>query len=247
MDSFQRTIRSFIKSYSDYIRYKLLRDYWQYRSRNSRLHGDVLMFHSVDDSQLGDKPYCCPINKFISIIDEYIRNSYSFVSIDEMLEIMKCHSNRKFAVITFDDIPDNVYKNAYLILKSKGIPFTIFITTNFIGKNGYISETELLEMSKDPLCCVGAHTMTHPMLRKVSNSVQEMTESKQILEELIGKEVKYMAYPYGRRTSVSVKIEKEAETIGYTAAFGTIGVPISDYTARHLFYLPRIVGERITM
>jgi len=165
----------------------------------------------------------------------------NFVSVDRMLEIIKDRESTPFAVVTFDDVPDNFYTNAYPILRRMQIPFILFITINYIDKPGFLSKNQILELDKDPLCTIGSHTITHPMLRKVRYSKKEIEESKRLLEELLGHSIDYMAYPFGRQSSVSHKIMKQTKEAGYKCAFGTIQAPISDYSSEKLFYLPRIV------
>ena len=97
------------------------------------------------------------------------------------------------------------------------------------------------ELAKDPLCTIGAHTMTHPMLRKVNNAKEEIEQSKFLLESIIGRKVEFMAYPYGKHSSISVRIRQYAKKAGFKAAFGTIPGKINRLSSVYLFYLPRVV------
>lgn len=60
-----------------------------------------------------------------------------------------------------------------------------------------LSLEDVLEISK--LYEIGSHTVTHPMLTRIPmHQVEwELRESKQALEELLGKEVKSFCYPRG--------------------------------------------------
>ena len=51
----------------------------------------------------------------------------------------------------------------------------------------------------------------------------EIRKSKEILEGLTGKEVRYLAYPYGSYNEATVSIVKEA---GFAAAFSTQNIPL---------------------
>ena len=70
-----------------------------------------------------------------------------------------------------------------------------------------------------------------------------VTESKEILERLLGHPVDYLAYPFGRQSSISHKVMKQAEKAGYKCAFGTIDATINDLSSKSLYYLPRIVRK----
>lgn len=79
---------------------------------------------------------------------------------------------------------------------------------------------ELRELSRNELFEVGAHTVRHPYLSRVTRQVQsaEICESKQRLAELCGQPVRYFAYPGGDYDRHSVAVVKAA---GFDAAFAT--------------------------
>lgn len=224
------------------IRYRCLKAYWLCYSKFSNVHGLVLMYHHVSDQHFDTNDSCQhTISEFKKGIESLKKMGYRFVSISEALDIMRNKNDEKFAVVTFDDVSDDVYCNAYPILKHNNIPFTLFVTTNFINKVGFLSKYQLLEMDKDNLCTIGAHTVSHPMLRYSDDISYELKHSKNILEELLGHKVDYLAYPYGRQSSVSRKVQIIAKKSGYKCAFGTIQTPISDVSEKNMFYLPRVV------
>ena len=62
-----------------------------------------------------------------------------------------------------------------------------------------LSWDDLKYVSKHPLVDIGAHTDNHPLLNKTSlkEAWREIKDSKAILENRLGKQIKYFAYPYG--------------------------------------------------
>ena len=231
-----------LSHYYDIIIYLLHRTYWNIMSHFGNVHGIVLMYHYITDEHVDTLASCQHKQEvFESTLVRLKNEGYSFVSIDEMLELCDTKSTKKFAVITFDDIMDNVYSNAYPILKRMQLPFTLFVASGLIDKNDYVTSEHLMEMAKDPLCTVGSHTVSHCRLSKEINSKGELSESKKRLESLLGKEVKYLAYPYGWHCDVSRQNIKEAKESGYVCAFGTIQSPISEKSIKSCFFLPRIV------
>lgn len=220
----------------------LLSRYWLWRSKNSNTHGLILMYHSIDDENEGRTNSCKHTKKeFISTIQRLKKEGYQFVSIASALEIIKNKNRLKFAVVTFDDVPEDVYHNAYPYLNEHNIPFALFVSQCYIDQPHFLTKDQIMEMDRNPLCTVGAHTLTHPFLRYSVNKGMELSESKRLLEEFLGHEILYMAYPYGKRQAVSHKIQRQAMRAGYRCAFGTINVPITDHTGKQLFYLPRVV------
>jgi len=222
--------------------YRRLKSKWDKVSESSHINGLILMYHHVTNQHVDTLESCqCKVDDFKNGLTGVINKGYVFYSVADAIKLIEEKSDKKFAVVTFDDVPDNFYTNAYPILKSMGIPFTLFMTIDFIDQEGYLTKEQLLQLDKDDLCTIGAHTMTHPQLRRVRNSYQEMAQSKSELEALLGHEVHYLAYPYGRQSSISKKVMKQAPEIGFKCAFGTIQSPVNDLSSKSLFFLPRVV------
>lgn len=226
------------------IRYRLLRWYWNIRSKNSIINGVVLMYHHVSDERVDTLDSCQhTIEQFKHSLDLYLKQGYTFVNVQTALKLIEQRSSQKFAVVTFDDVPLDAYENAVPILKQMQIPFTFFITTSFLGTQGFMTEEQLKILDKIELCTIGAHTINHPMLRRVSNSIEELKGSKAYLEGLLGHPVKYFAYPYGRPSSVSLRIRQQAKSVGFECAFSTIDAHINDISSTAKYNLPRIVKK----
>jgi len=221
------------------------RNYTLFRSKKSKVHGIILMYHHVISDESMPLGSCvCTVDEFKNSLDEIAKHGYKFVSIDEANKIIKQGCTIKFASITFDDVPDNFYDNAYPVLKVYNYPFALFITTSYLVKSGYLNSKQVSYLSKDPLCTIGAHTMTHPVLRKSGNAKMELQGAKIELERLTGYCVKYLAYPYGKKSSVSNRVTRVAAECGYEAAFGTEETPVSDYSLKNPYNLPRVVYQR---
>jgi len=63
-----------------------------------------------------------------------------------------------------------------------------------------MSLDQLKEVAASGLVSIGAHTLNHPVLKNEDDETvaEEITGSVKMLEEIIGKPVKYFAYPNGR-------------------------------------------------
>jgi len=77
-----------------------------------------------------------------------------------------------------------------------------------------MNEEQLKEISSNPLVTIGAHGSWHNNLSEISeiDAIQELLESKNYLEKLIGKEIVHLAYPDGSYTR---SIVAKAEALGY--------------------------------
>ena len=94
------------------------------------------------------------------------------------------------------------------------------------GRTNYrfMSSKQLKSLADNALFSIGAHTMSHPKLSLLSREQQkhEITQSKKHLEEWIGQEVKYFAYPFGQLidyTSTSIELCQEIGFLGAVTAY----------------------------
>jgi len=69
--------------------------------------------------------------------------------------------------------------------------------------------------------CVGAHTLSHPVLSQSPPEMAwtEISESKRDLEEALGREIWALAYPFGDASSVTPREAQLAEQAGFRCAF----------------------------
>ena len=196
--------------------------------------GKILVYHEVDAiNRYNVEESCfCSLGVFSSILDKY---KEQFVSIDDFLD----KGARNKIIISFDDVPESVYENAYPLLKERSVPFVIYVCPKMIGKDGFLTKAQIIEMANDPLCTVGAHTMNHTRLRYEPDSYSDIYDSKIYLENLTGKVINHLAYPFGRATSVSKRVIKEVRKAGFKSAVSTI--PTEVPARFNPWYIPRLV------
>jgi hypothetical protein len=87
-----------------------------------------------------------------------------------------------------------------------------------------LTEREVAELAASRFVEVGAHTVSHPVLARLSPRAQlsEITESRDTVRELAGGPVDSFAYPYGGETdysSTTVRLLREA---GFATGLTTI-------------------------
>ena len=65
---------------------------------------------------------------------------------------------------------------------------------------------------------IGSHTVSHPILSKTDGQVMvnELAESKRVLESKVGAMVELLAYPVGGRSHFSPDVIRVAKDVGYT-------------------------------
>jgi peptidoglycan/xylan/chitin deacetylase (PgdA/CDA1 family) len=149
-------------------------------------------------------------------------NGYNIIPLSEAVAYIrdKRHPPDKTVAITIDDGYENNYRYAYPVLKRYKIPATIFVVVDFVGKKGFLSWGELKELSASGLVDVESHTMSHPWLQYIEAGrlKYELEESKTILENRLGKKVRFICYPMG---GYNENVKATARAAGYEAGFAT--------------------------
>jgi peptidoglycan/xylan/chitin deacetylase (PgdA/CDA1 family) len=102
---------------------------------------------------------------------------------------------------------------------------------------------EIVELAADPLCTIGAHTVNHVMLKKVSSDATvraEMDMSRAVLEAALGKRPEHLSYPVGDVTSAGPREFRIAAELGFKTAVTTRPGVLFKAHRDYLTALPRI-------
>lgn len=188
------------------------------------LLGRIMMLHRVVEQRSEGE------NRELEITPEFLRRTietyhqqgHRFVSIDEACDIIsKGRTNHPFVCLTFDDGYQDNHDIAYPLLKRLDVPFAVYVTTGFIDNRlpmwWYASErlgitTESLKaLDADPLCTIGAHTVSHPRLDTLSldDQQKEIAQSRQELEALLDHPIHHFSYPHGAYNADTLTIVKQ--------------------------------------
>lgn len=155
-------------------------------------------------------------------------NGYRVIPLDDLFEFLQFRSQipARSVVITFDDGWRSVYDIAWPILKKYGYPATLFVYTDLIvGSREMLSWEQVRELSRNGFD-IQCHSKTHRHLgrKKRKESFRdyfeavrkEIVESSKIIRKYTGREVKYLAYPYGDTNAL---VEAMTRQEGYRLAF----------------------------
>ncbi|MCF2658970.1 polysaccharide deacetylase family protein [Parabacteroides distasonis] len=233
--------------YINLLKDKYVRWRFNRHSAESGQGSVILMFHHVAEKCPEGVSESCysSITDFLNLLNK-LSKSKQFISLSELCKYLQIGVVPKDkVVITFDDVPVDVYHNAVPVLKELRVPYTLFISTRLIGTKGFLSSKQIVELANDPLCTIGSHTISHCMLKKKGLNIQkELQGSKEVLEQLIHKPVEHFAYPYGTPFAISKKVIKQVKESGlYRSAVCTIPAYINDHSLEHRFSLPRIHSQ----
>ena len=190
--------------------------YYNTFKRFTRIQGNRALCYHAFGSKLKHDTYgiSIDIKKFEEHI-KYLSDHYRIVNIYDSKNI----TEDTISVTIDDGYKDNI--QAINILSKYNFPFTLFISSNFLNKAGYLSNDDIKDISLINNSEIGTHGNTHVRLNKLDYDEQlnELSKSKIILESLINAEVDCMSYPHGSYNMNTLDLVKK---IGYRYAASSI-------------------------
>jgi peptidoglycan/xylan/chitin deacetylase (PgdA/CDA1 family) len=191
----------------------------------------VLCYHGLGHGAGdGDHGLLIPVGLFNRHLDIVAAQGYRTVHLSELWDLMEADPGRQgVGALTIDDgLAASTSKMAEILLR-RGQTATVYIATGLMGKphpdlssgERIVDRSELLELAQVGLE-IGAHTVDHPDLRTLSQSekIDQLTRSKQTLEDILGRPVTSMAYPFGAVDAATVDAARQA---GYRTACACSG------------------------
>jgi peptidoglycan/xylan/chitin deacetylase (PgdA/CDA1 family) len=148
------------------------------------------------------------------------RRRFPVVGIDQASAMLTAAlEGARRVVLTFDDAWADNHANALGPLSRHRLPAILYAPSRLLGKPGYMTRTQLLEMAAGGVT-IGAHSRTHPDLRACGPGELEgeVRGSKEDLEDLLGTPVTSFAYPTGLINDTVVAAVAAA---GFTSAVTT--------------------------
>ena len=191
----------------------------------------VILYHSVSNDFV-DKKISMDTKTFKKQMSIIKILGYKPITIDEyeQIRLKNGYSKGLKILITFDDGYEDFFLYAYPILLIHKFPAVVFLPTGFIGKKAkwldkysYLYEKKLLtwrqiqeiQNNRISFC---SHTATHSNLKSLDRNalVFELSDSKAILKEKLGKEVNALSYPFSLHNG---SVTNAARECGYDIGF----------------------------
>lgn len=203
----------------------------------------IIMYHYVEYvKDIGDlirkrldiSPYL--FEGHLKALDDAHYKTYFVKDIPDILN-GNIHYSTRSAVLTFDDGYEDFYTVVFPLLKKYQVKATMYVIYDYIGRKGFMTESEIKEILASGLVELGSHTFDHLYLKLMPDSIarKQIIDSKKKFEDRFGIQVKTFAYPYGAFSSETINLVKEA---GYVAAVSVI--PGMQQSEENLFYLSRV-------
>jgi len=161
-----------------------------------------LMYHELRlpgrimcQSEPGYVRYVVPASDFRNQMERLASEGWRGQNVTQAIESF----GDKSVCITFDDGCETDLISAAPVLKELGFVATSYITVEFLGKPGYMSQTQVRELHALGFE-IGCHSLTHPYLTDVDDNRlhEETAGAKDMLEQIAGVRVDHFSCPGGR-------------------------------------------------
>ena len=156
-----------------------------------------LMYHRFNEDKYPSTNIQMDVFKNqIDIIKKFKYNFYDPKNLEKNFDTPK---SEKKILITIDDAFSSFYEFAWPYLKKEKIPFILFVSTEAVGKNGYMTWDQIKELEKETITYIGNHSHSHDYLvdLKTDEFIVDINSSSLIFKEKLGYNPIFFSYPFG--------------------------------------------------
>ena len=192
-----------------------------------------IMYHRFDEIKYPSTNIRMEI--FKKHMDIISKKNYSFLNPKEFDEKFSEKKITKKVLITIDDGFTSFYEKAWPYLKKKKIPFILFISTEAIGKNGYMNWDEIKEIERESFAFIGNHSHSHDYLLDLTfdEFKTDIIKSVKIFKDNLGYNPIFFSYPFGEFNNNQISFIKKNFKYGFGQHSGVIDIN------KNPFELPR--------
>jgi len=206
----------------------------------------VFTYHDVGVDAENRAPYYVSPEDLRAQLDQVRRSGARFVELSEIAGALERGERlERLAAVTFDDGLVGVHHHALSVLAEMDVPATVFVVTEqagraqpdwYPGSDRTMTRAELAELAHAGIR-LESHTRNHADLPTLGDAEldAELAGSRAELEDLSGRTVDFLAYPFGH---FDPRVRAAADAAGYRAAFTFLNGRITPGLDR--FRLPRI-------
>ena len=175
-----------------------------------------IMYHRFNENKYPSTNIKIDVfKKHLQIIED---SNFYFLNPNDFENEFKIPKKNKKILITIDDGFKSFYEQAWPILKKKKIPFILFISTEPVGKNGYMSWSQIKEVEKYNFTLIGHHSHTHDYLIDKTDEefILDIKKANKIFLKNLGYVPELFSYPFGEYS----KFMKDYVSANFKFAFG---------------------------
>jgi peptidoglycan/xylan/chitin deacetylase (PgdA/CDA1 family) len=201
----------------------------------------VLTYHRVGGGSPDERDL--DTAAFAAQIDVLARSDV--VTLDEVARRLETGDTSPCVVLTFDDGFADIYQNAWPLLHERGLPFTLYLATGYLGgqmrwegstakaDGAALAWHQVEELLASGLCTIGNHTHNH--VRPERLTAAELDACSEAIERHLDVVPQHFAYPWG----VPVPhMESELRRRFRTAVTGKVGRNLAGHDPMRLRRVP---------
>ena len=131
---------------------------------------------------------------------QIIKNSnYIFSNPKNFEKNFNTPKTNKEILITIDDAFLSFYLEAWPYLKKNKIPFVLFVSTEPVGKKGYMTWEQIKEIEAEKFTIIGHHSHSHEYLIDNNNDffISDIKKANEIFLKNLGYIPNLFSYPFG--------------------------------------------------
>jgi len=150
---------------------------------------------------------------------EIIKNSnYTFFYPDKFEKNFTSIRTNKEILLTIDDAFLSFYLEAWPYLKKNKIPFILFVSTEPVGKKGYMTWEQIKEVGAEKFAVIGHHSHSHGYLIDKDNDffITDLKKANEIFLNNLGYVPNLFSYPFGEYS----KFMRDYVSKNFDYAFG---------------------------
>tara|TARA_B100000963_G_scaffold238266_1_gene208355 strand:+ start:973 stop:2028 length:1056 start_codon:yes stop_codon:yes gene_type:complete len=156
-----------------------------------------IMYHRFNENKYPSTNIKMEIfKKHLKIIQDL---KYEFYNPKLFVDEFNKPKKEKKILITIDDGFKSFYNNAWPYLKENKVPFILFISTEPVGKNGYMTWNEIIEIDQSEFGHIGHHSHSHDYLidKTEDEFVNDIELASKIFKKKLGYVPRIFSYPFG--------------------------------------------------
>ena len=131
---------------------------------------------------------------------QIIKNSnYIFSNPKNFEKSFNTPKTNKEILITIDDAFLSFYHEAWPYLRKNKIPFVLFVSTEPVGKKGYMTWEQIKEIEAEKFTIIGHHSHSHEYLIDNDNDffISDIKKANEIFLKNLGYIPNLFSYPFG--------------------------------------------------
>jgi len=161
-----------------------------------------LMYHRFDENKYPSTNI--QMNVFKQQINIIKNSKYKFYDPKDLKKNFHIIKVEKKILLTIDDAFSSFYEIAWPYLKEEKIPFILFVSTEAVGKNGYMTWNQIKELEKENTVYIGNHSHTHDYLVNFKNDlfINDINTASAIFIKKLGYNPIFFSYPFGEYSNL---------------------------------------------